>query len=48
MLADIPRCYSGYDLFFYTLLVPKKFTVALIKPDVVENGQVDEIIAKVS
>ena len=33
--------------WFDVFAVPKKFTVALIKPDVVENGQVDEIIAKV-
>jgi len=27
--------------------VPKQVTVALIKPDVVQNGQVDEILQKV-
>nr|CAB3264380.1 CiIC3 thioredoxin domain-containing protein 3 homolog [Phallusia mammillata] len=28
-------------------VVPKQVTVALIKPDVVQNGQVDEILAKI-
>ena len=45
--AFIISCQFDEPEVFFLRLVPKKFTIALIKPDVVENGQVDEIVAKV-